>query len=36
MIIALYSAKNAGRNCSVVYEEGMQKEFTKSFVIYKS
>jgi diguanylate cyclase len=34
--IALYSAKNAGRNCTVVYEDGMQKEFTKSWLIYKS
>lgn len=34
--IALYGAKNAGRNCTVVYEDGMQKEFTKSWLIYKS
>lgn len=33
--IALYGAKNAGRNCTVVYEDGMQKEFTKSWLIYK-
>jgi diguanylate cyclase len=34
--IALYSAKNAGRNCSILYEDGMQKDFTKSWLIYKS
>jgi diguanylate cyclase len=33
--IALYGAKNAGRNCTIVYEDGMQKEFTKSWLIYK-
>jgi diguanylate cyclase len=34
--VALYGAKNAGRNCSVVYEEGMQKDFAKSWLIYKA
>ncbi|TCL75067.1 GGDEF domain-containing protein [Rhizobium sp. BK251] len=34
--IALYCAKNAGRNCTVVYQDGMQKDFTKSWLIYKS
>jgi diguanylate cyclase len=34
--IALYCAKNAGRNCSILYEDGMQKDFTKSWLIYKS
>ncbi len=34
--IALYGAKHAGRNCSVVYEDGMQKDFTKSWLIYKA
>ncbi len=27
--IALYCAKNAGRNCSYAYQDGMQKDFTK-------
>lgn len=34
--IALYGAKNAGRNCSILYQEGMQKDFTKSWLIYKA
>lgn len=35
--IALYCAKNAGRNCSVEYQDGMQKEFApKNWLIYKS
>ena len=34
--IALYCAKNAGRNCSYAYQDGMQKDFTKSWLIYKN
>ncbi|MFS2150552.1 GGDEF domain-containing protein [Rhizobium sp. Rhizsp42] len=34
--VALYGAKNAGRNCSVLFEDGMQKDFTKSWLIYKA
>ncbi|MDL2397779.1 GGDEF domain-containing protein [Rhizobium mayense] len=34
--IALYCAKNAGRNCSYIYQDGMQKDFTKSWLIYKT
>ena len=34
--IALYGAKNAGRNCTFLYEEGMQKDFAKSWLIYKT
>jgi diguanylate cyclase len=34
--IALYSAKNSGRNCSAQYMSGMQKDFTKSWLIYKT
>ncbi len=34
--LALYCAKNAGRNCSSVYQEGLQKDFTKSWLIYKN
>ncbi|MBM7048020.1 MULTISPECIES: GGDEF domain-containing protein [Rhizobium] len=34
--LALYCAKNAGRNCSNVYQESMQKDFTKSWLIYKN
>ncbi len=34
--IALYCAKNAGRNCSFVYQDGMQKDLTKGWLIYKS
>jgi diguanylate cyclase len=33
---ALYSAKNGGRNCTVLYEDGMQKDFTKNWLIYKT
>lgn len=32
---ALYCAKNNGRNCTFLYEEGMQKDFAKSWLIYK-
>ncbi|MFB2602464.1 GGDEF domain-containing protein, partial [Rhizobium phaseoli] len=34
--IALYGAKNAGRNCIVLYQDGMQKDFSKSWLIYKA
>jgi diguanylate cyclase len=34
--LALYCAKNAGRNCCSVYQDGMQKDFTKSWLIYKN
>ena len=33
--IALYCAKNAGRNRTRAYEEGMKKDFSKSWLIYK-
>ncbi|NML73314.1 GGDEF domain-containing protein [Rhizobium sp. S-51] len=33
--IALYCAKNAGRNRTKIYEDGMKKDFTKSWLIYK-
>ncbi|RYC12211.1 GGDEF domain-containing protein [Ciceribacter ferrooxidans] len=33
--IALYCAKNAGRNCSRQFEDGMKKDFTKSWLIYR-
>ncbi|MEC9462849.1 MAG: GGDEF domain-containing protein, partial [Pseudomonadota bacterium] len=33
--IALYCAKNAGRNRTKPYEDGMKKDFTKSWLIYK-
>lgn len=33
--IALYCAKNVGRNRSVAYEDGMKKEFTKNWLIYR-
>ncbi|ATN34685.1 GGDEF domain-containing protein [Rhizobium sp. ACO-34A] len=33
--IALYCAKNAGRNRTKYYEDGMKKDFTKSWLIYK-
>ncbi|WP_337266842.1 GGDEF domain-containing protein [Oryzifoliimicrobium ureilyticus] len=33
---ALYSAKYNGRNCTIIFEEGMQKDFSKSWLIYKS
>lgn len=34
--LALYCAKNAGRNCFNIYQESMQKDFTKSWLIYKN
>jgi diguanylate cyclase len=34
--IALYCAKNAGRNNVFAYEDGMQKDMTKSWLIYKA
>jgi diguanylate cyclase len=33
--VALYTAKNSGRNCSMLYEQSMQKDFSKSWLIYK-
>jgi diguanylate cyclase len=33
--VALYCAKNAGRNRTKPYEDGMKKDFTKSWLIYK-
>lgn len=33
--VALYCAKNAGRNRSIAYEDGMRKEFQKGWLIYK-
>ncbi len=33
--IALYCAKNAGRNRTRLYEDGMKKDFSKSWLIYK-
>ncbi|OLP43413.1 GGDEF domain-containing protein [Rhizobium oryziradicis] len=33
--IALYCAKNSGRNCTREFEAGMRKEFTKNWLIYK-
>ncbi|MBB4064570.1 GGDEF domain-containing protein [Gellertiella hungarica] len=33
--IALYCAKNAGRNRTVPFEDGMRKEFQKGWLIYK-
>ncbi|MGR6469169.1 GGDEF domain-containing protein [Rhizobium sp. PAMB 3182] len=33
--IALYCAKNAGRNKSAHFEDGMKKEFQKGWLIYK-
>jgi diguanylate cyclase len=33
--VALYGAKNSGRNCSILFTDGMQKEFTKSWLLYK-
>jgi diguanylate cyclase len=32
---ALYIAKNSGRNCSSLYQQGMQRDFSKSWLIYK-
>jgi diguanylate cyclase len=34
--IALYCAKNAGRNTVFAYEDGMQKDLSKSWLIYKA
>ena len=34
--IALYKAKNSCRNCSSHYQDGMQKDFSKSWLLYKS
>lgn len=34
--IALYCAKNAGRNCSSAYQDGMQKDFSKNWLIYRN
>jgi diguanylate cyclase len=34
--IALYCAKNSGRNCTFAYQDGMQKDFNKSWLIYKA
>ncbi|MBO9098627.1 MULTISPECIES: GGDEF domain-containing protein [unclassified Rhizobium] len=34
--IALYQAKNSGRNCTSQYQSGMQKDFSKSWLIYKN
>jgi diguanylate cyclase len=33
--IALYCAKNAGRNRTMAFEDGMRKEFQKGWLIYK-
>ena len=33
--IALYCAKNGGRNRVVVFEDGMKKDFAKSWLIYR-
>ncbi len=33
--IALYCAKNAGRNRTIPFEEGMKKDFQKGWLIYK-
>ena len=33
--IALYCAKNAGRNCSTVFEDGMKKESRRGWLIYR-
>ncbi|MCF3642774.1 GGDEF domain-containing protein [Rhizobium sp. TRM95111] len=33
--IALYCAKNGGRNRVMAYEDGMKKEFSKSWLIYR-
>ncbi len=33
--VALYSAKSAGRNRTMRFEEGMKKDFVKSWLIYK-
>ncbi|PTM95176.1 GGDEF domain-containing protein [Mycoplana dimorpha] len=33
--IALYCAKNGGRNRTMAFEEGMKKDFSKSWLIYR-
>ncbi|MCP8893625.1 GGDEF domain-containing protein [Shinella daejeonensis] len=33
--IALYCAKNGGRNRTVVYDDGMKKDFAKNWLIYR-
>jgi diguanylate cyclase len=33
--IALYCAKNSGRNCTRQFEAGMRKEFNKNWLLYK-
>ncbi len=33
--VALYCAKNSGRNCSIEYVDGMQKDMSKSWLLYK-
>lgn len=33
--VALYCAKNAGRNRTIPYEDGMKKDFQKGWLIYK-
>ncbi len=33
--IALYCAKNGGRNRTMAFEDGMKKDFTKSWLIYR-
>ena len=33
--IALYCAKNGGRNRTMAYEDGMKKDFAKSWLIYR-
>lgn len=33
--IALYCAKNGGRNRTMAFEDGMRKEFSKSWLIYR-
>ena len=33
--VALYSAKSAGRNRTMKYEDGMKKDFVKSWLMYK-
>ncbi|GEO83114.1 MULTISPECIES: GGDEF domain-containing protein [Alphaproteobacteria] len=33
--IALYCAKHAGRNRTKIFEDGMKKDFTKSWLIYR-
>lgn len=33
--VALYAAKSNGRNCCMVFEDGMKKELSKSWLLYK-